>query len=124
MSNILDPSALLSKLPGLLPPENALQSQQDGLSALTHSAMTVLGFRLIGVDDNSSPRTFEGNVLPSGWNDHGPGSYTLRYKHEQSSFEFVLKVFKLGSRTMISAIALEVRIIGHWSAPSVIDGIW
>ena len=37
------------------------------------------------------------------------GHYTLRYKHEQSSMEFVIKVSKLGGRTVINAIAVEVR---------------
>lgn len=108
MSNVLDPSALVSKLPALLPAEKKeLQSAQDGLAALAHTAMTALGFRLIGVDDSSATRTFEGNALPIEWNTHGPGSYTLRYKHEQSSFEFIVKLAKLGKRTVLNAIALE-----------------
>ncbi|KAI0693556.1 PI31 proteasome regulator N-terminal-domain-containing protein [Cytidiella melzeri] len=108
MSNILDPSALLSKIPSLLPAEKQeFQSSHDGLAALVHSTMTALGFRLVGVEDNATTRTFENNVLPPEWNSHGPGSYTFRYKHEQSSFEFVLKVSKLGTRTMINAIAIE-----------------
>jgi proteasome inhibitor subunit 1 (PI31) len=110
MSNILDPSALLSKLPSLLPAEEKeLRSPQDGLAVLMHSAMTVLGFRLVGIQDDASTGTHENNVLPVGWNLHGPGSYTFKYKHDQSSFEFVLKVSKLGPRTIINAIAVEVR---------------
>ena len=71
--------------------------------------MSALGFRLIGVDDTPSAQTFQDNVLPETWNVHGPGNYTFRYKHEQSSLEFVLKLGKLGSRTTLNAIALEVR---------------
>jgi len=47
------------------------------------------------------------NILPEDWAKHGPGSYTLRYKHDQSSLEFLLKVSKLGNRTLFNAIALE-----------------
>jgi proteasome inhibitor subunit 1 (PI31) len=108
MSDILDPSALLSRLPTLLSSEKTLKSPQDGFAALLHAAMTVLSFRLVGVDDETSANTFEDNVLPEGWNKNGPGHYTLRYKHDQSSLEFVMKLSKLGSRTMINAIALEV----------------
>lgn len=108
-STILDPSVLVSKLPNVLPPSTqSLQSQVEGLAALVHAAMSVLGFRLIAVDDSSSPRTFDNNVLPDEWNQHGPGSYTFRYRHDQSSLEFLLKVLKLGTRTVINAIAVEV----------------
>jgi proteasome inhibitor subunit 1 (PI31) len=109
--NILDPSALTSRLPKLLPKSNqTLQNPQDALSALIHTAFTVLGFRLIGVDDTSSASTFDGNVLPEHWNTHGPGHYTFRYKHEQSSLEFLLKMAKLGNRFTINAIGVEVCI--------------
>lgn len=109
MSNLLDPSALIAKLPTLLPSDTKeLKSTQDGLAALVHTVLTILGFRLIGVDDSSTNTIFESNVLPSEWNSHGPGAYTFRYKHEQSSFEFIIKVAKLGGRTMINAIAAEV----------------
>lgn len=108
-NDILDPSALLSQLPVLLPAsERTLKSAQDGIASLLHAAMTSLGFRLISVDDSGPPQTYTNNTLPSGWNSHGPSHYTLRYKHDQSSLEFVMKVSKLGSRTMVNAIALEV----------------
>lgn len=70
--------------------------------------MTALGFRLIAIDDTSPSQSYPNNVLPESWDAHGPGSYTFRYRHDQSSLEFVLKVSKLGGRTMIHAIAVEV----------------
>ena len=110
MANILDPSALIARLANVLPTTKlSLQSPTEGLAALAHTIMSVLSFRLIAVDDHSASRTFENNVLPDEWNLHGPGSFTFRYKHEQSSLEFLLKVTKLGSRTVLNAIALEVR---------------
>jgi proteasome inhibitor subunit 1 (PI31) len=107
--NILDPSAVLSRLPNLLPGgARSLASPQDAVVALFHAALANLGFRLVGTDESSSVQTYENNVLPDGWNAHGPGHYSLRYKHEQSSLEFLIKVSKLGTRTMVNAIALEV----------------
>ncbi|KAJ7047495.1 PI31 proteasome regulator N-terminal-domain-containing protein [Mycena alexandri] len=107
MANVLDPAALISLLPTLLPPsKKTLASSQDGIAALLHAAMTSLAFRLIAVDDSSSassPLT----VLPEEWNKSGPSHYTLKYKHDQSSLEFVLTISKLGGRTLINAIALE-----------------
>jgi len=107
-SSILDPCALIDALPKTLPTDRKrLGSPQDAIASLLHTAMTALGFRLIGVDDSTSTGSYENNQLPTEWNSHGPGSYTFRYRHEQSSLEFILKVSKLGARTMINAIALE-----------------
>ncbi|KAH8986164.1 hypothetical protein EDB83DRAFT_2484756 [Lactarius deliciosus] len=98
--DLFDPAALTASLPNLLPHNRRkLESQQDAITALVHTSFHVLSFRLVAVDDSTPPsNTLEG-VLPDSWNSHGPGSYTLRYRHEQSSLEFVVKVVKLGSRT-------------------------
>ncbi|KAI1796258.1 PI31 proteasome regulator N-terminal-domain-containing protein [Ganoderma leucocontextum] len=108
VANILDASALLHALPNLLPTgKKSLESQQDAIAALVHTALTTLTFRLAGVDETGPSHTFENNVLPEEWNQHGPGNYTFKYKHEQSSLEFLVKVVKLGSRTLINSIAIQ-----------------
>lgn len=115
----LDPAALTGRLPSLLPEAaKKLDSSQDGLTALLHTAMIELGFRLIAVDEHSPPKPDLNNILPEDWAKHGPGSYTLRYKHDQSSLEFLLKVSKLGNRTLFNAIALEVRRLLHLNRDS------
>ena len=107
--NTLDASALLHSVPNLLSPtKKKLESQQDALAVLVHTALTTLAFRLTSVDESGPSRTFENNVLPEEWNQHGPGNYTFKYRHEQSSLEFLVKVVKLGSRTLINSIAIEV----------------
>ena len=118
MSDLLDPAVLLSSLPNLLPPSfKKLDSPHDGIAALLHTIMSAVGFRLIAVDDAGTARSVLENVLPDEWNKNGPGNYTFRYKHEQSSLEFVLKVAKLGGRTLVNAIATEVHaFIPHFSA--------
>lgn len=111
MANILDASALISLIPTLLSPlDKTLKSPQDALAVLSHAILSALAFRLIAVDDSSSSSHASTNSLPAEWNSHGPGSYTFRYKHDQSSLEYIIKVSKLGSRTLINAIAVEVRI--------------
>jgi hypothetical protein len=62
---------------------------------------------LIATDDVSPPRTFPNNVLPDDWNTRGHVDFTFRYRHDQSSLEFLVKTIKLGQRTLINAIALE-----------------
>jgi proteasome inhibitor subunit 1 (PI31) len=109
MSNILDPSAITALLPTLLPPNaKKLGCSNDGIAALLHTAMAAVGFRLIAVDDSSPALPELNNVLPEEWNKFGPGNYTFRYRHNQSSLEFVLKVAKLGGRSLVNAIAVEV----------------
>jgi len=110
----LDPAVLTSRLPSLLPATaKKLNSAQDGLAALLHTAMAELGFRLIAIDENSHPSPDLNNILPEDWAKNGPGSYAFRYRHDQSSLEFLLKVSKLGNRTLFNAIALEVRGVPH-----------
>lgn len=112
VNDILDPSALISLLPTLLPPASkSLVSPQDAITALLHSIFTAVAFRLIAVDESSHANTALGNVLPNEWNKDGPTHYTLRYRHDQSSLEFILKVSKLGGRTLVNAIAVEVRFL-------------
>jgi proteasome inhibitor subunit 1 (PI31) len=108
--DLLDPSALIATLPSLLPGEGkTLDSPQDAIAALLHTALIAVSFRLIGVDESTqSPLSVSDNILPAGWNKHGPGYYTLIYKHDQSSLEFLIKLTKLGKRTVINAIALQV----------------
>jgi proteasome inhibitor subunit 1 (PI31) len=105
----LDPSALLSRLPSYLPFSKSLKNPQDGLTALVHTTLSALEFRLVGIDESAATRDLPNNMLPEEWNNHGPGHYTLVYKHDQSSLQFVAHVSKLGSRTIINAIASEVR---------------
>ena len=100
---------MLSLLPSLLPEsEKKLKSPQDGLAALSHTILSALAFRLTGIDDTSTTSNSTNNVLPDGWNNRGPGSYTFRYKHDQSSLDFLIKVSSLGTRLLFNAIATQV----------------
>jgi hypothetical protein len=106
--DILDPSAILALLPSLLPPSaKELGNGSDAIAVLVHSAMSAVGFRLIAVDDTSPAQHTAVNVLPEVWKANSPGHYTFRYRHDQSSLEYLVKISKLGNRTMINAIAVE-----------------
>lgn len=107
--DLLDPSAVLSSLHGLLPSEDkSLDSPQDGIAVLLHTIMTLVGCRLVGMDDSSPDTQYENNILPAEWKKHSPDTYGFRYKHEQSSLVFFLKLVKLSKRLVIHGIALEV----------------
>lgn len=131
----LDPAAVLEVLSQLLPRQaasasssssssiapGALKSPQDAIAAVLHAALTRLDFRLVGLaeDDRLSDYVTEQsegstssstpqNALPfAGWNRHGPESYTLRYRHDQSSLTFLLKLLRMSNRVLINASAVE-----------------
>ncbi|KAG8928145.1 hypothetical protein FRC02_007294 [Tulasnella sp. 418] len=108
MSDPLNPSALLETLPTLLPSDDGvIASPMDALAALLHTAMIALGFRLVAIDESSPTQEYPDGVLPSGWKRSSPDSYSLRYRHEQSSLVFLLKIVKLGNRALVHGIALE-----------------
>lgn len=132
MTDLLDPSALLHVLQQLLPPIHPtsttsssssssddasppaqLGSPADALSALIHTVMTRLDFRLTGLsdDDRSAPSSssdaLSSNQLPASWNANAPDHYCFRYKHHQSSLDYVVKVVKLGNKAVIHGIALQ-----------------
>ncbi|RPD67042.1 hypothetical protein L226DRAFT_477143 [Lentinus tigrinus ALCF2SS1-7] len=106
--HILDTPLLLETLPTKLPPgKKQLSSSQDAIAALVHTAFVVLGFHLAAVDEDAPSRTYDNDVLPEEWNHHGPGSYTFRYKHEQSDQELLVKIVKMGNRLLINSIATQ-----------------
>lgn len=109
MPDALDPSAVLSTVKNVLPPaQRILNKPQDGIAVVLHSVMTILGFRLVGLDDSSADTQHEKNVLPEEWTKHSPDSFAFRYRHDQSSLVFLLKIVKLSKRLVIHGIALEV----------------
>lgn len=123
-SNALDPSAILSNISSLLPGDKTLKSPQDALAILLHSVMSILGFRLVGLDDASSDVQYDKNILPSEWSKSSPDSFGFRYRHDQSSLVFFLKLVKLSKRLVIHGIALEVpitSILGYLHCIDCID---
>ncbi|CAO1629433.1 unnamed protein product [Parajaminaea phylloscopi] len=122
----LDPAAVLETLSQVLgaspapqqdssAAEPLLRTPHDALAALLHAALTRLDFRLVGFaeDDridasSSSAQGGSPNALPIGqWNRSGPESYILRYRHDQSSLTFLLKLLRMSTRVLINASAVE-----------------
>ncbi|CAE7224720.1 unnamed protein product [Rhizoctonia solani] len=111
-ANILDASALLAKIPNALPESNkTLSRPHDAIAVLLHSAMIALGFRLVAISEDAPANEPEAGtapgLLPEDWNRSGPDVYTFKYKHEQSSFTFLLKLVKMSGKIIIYAIAVE-----------------
>lgn len=109
-----------------------LRSPQDGLAAIFHAALTRLDFRLVGLaeddrlsdyaseqasSEGSSSSSASTNTLPSAWNKNGPESYTLRYRHDQSSLTFLLKLLRMSTRVLVHASAVEDKKTATWELP-------
>lgn len=119
--DLLDPSALIETLPTLLPPpsegdedSSRLRHPYDALAAMLHTIMHRLDFRLVGLSEEARlPEQEDGegqvrNRLPKAWNAKGPDGYTFRYKHDQSSLDFLLRPVRMAGRVLVHAIALQV----------------
>lgn len=103
-----------------------LRNTTDATGLLAHAAMLLTGFRLIGFSEDDrlsmchsaelshtvtdvltgqSIDLDSGKALPKDW--ISSGSPSFRYAHTQSSMEFVVKVSRLGSKTVVLAIPTE-----------------
>ncbi|KAM0755560.1 hypothetical protein T439DRAFT_351335 [Meredithblackwellia eburnea MCA 4105] len=84
-----------------------LKTPIEAAALLSHAIHTAVGFRLVDpppVDQNDGADDVK-NKLPSNW--IPGGSSKLKYRHEQSSLEFVVSVVEIGGRGMVAAVAVE-----------------
>lgn len=114
-----------------LPKDDALElkSPFDAVALLTHACMIAVGFRLVGLGENhkigmtllsilptakkSSKNTAEpaSNVdetqpLPPEWNASASNDYAFRYAHTQSSLQYLIKISRLGSKSVINGLGI------------------
>ncbi|GAA5863659.1 hypothetical protein JCM8547_003684 [Rhodosporidiobolus lusitaniae] len=117
MSDPLSPSALTALLPRLVSPSTSLSSPPQALALVVHAIHSALSFRLISPSPSSTPAptSTDGgqaeaphpNKLPDGWPVAQGGELKLKYRHEQSSLEFVVSVVELGGRALIAGVAVD-----------------
>ncbi|EJU06235.1 hypothetical protein DACRYDRAFT_73600 [Dacryopinax primogenitus] len=107
-ANQLDPSALMSTLITLLPAdEPKISNPLSAVTALLHTILSGLSFRLQSHSDAPLSPPPESNVLLSDWATHSPESHTLLYKHPRSSLTYLFKVVRLGDKALIHGRSLE-----------------
>lgn len=115
MASILSPATLNRLASSLVPPSQPgspdLKTPIEAAALLAHAIHTSTGFRLV---DPAPLAAAEGeevvkNRLPSDWAAGGTTKY--KYKHEQSSLEFVVNLVELGGRGQVAAVAVQVRPI-------------
>ncbi|GAA5926458.1 hypothetical protein JCM1841_001727 [Sporobolomyces salmonicolor] len=104
MADPLDPTALVSLAKSLVSPSAALTSPTQALALLIHSVHSALAFRLI--DPTPGRAAEHPNALPEHWPVPG-AELKFKYRHHQSSLDFVVSVIDLGGRALIAGAAVE-----------------
>ncbi|PNS18649.1 hypothetical protein CAC42_5188 [Sphaceloma murrayae] len=109
-ANVLSAQSLASLIAQALPPDASpqLQNPYDAVAIATHSALTAVGFRLVGLgeDDRLPPSDTPQRTLPDEWNAQSPSSYSFRYAHSQSSMEFLIRINKMGKKAVVMGMGI------------------
>jgi hypothetical protein len=102
-----------------------IKGPYDAVALAVHAGMIAVGFKLEGLGEDhrigrldllgsdvgrtdthpeAHSEASETQPLPSEWN--ASSSYAFRYKHNQSSMEFVVKIGRLGAKATVDGIAI------------------
>lgn len=87
-----------------------LKNAYDAIALVAHAALLSVGFRLIGLDEDSSTRIENSEPgktqpLPSEWN-KSTSSLAFRYAHTQSSMNYLLRVNRMGSKAVVMGMGV------------------
>lgn len=81
----------------------------DAVALASHASMIALGFRLVGLGEDHRIEAYSDSSdtqpLPKEWNATN-GSYAFRYKHGESSMEFLIKVNRMGNKAVVMGMAM------------------
>ncbi|GAA5972883.1 hypothetical protein JCM11641_003987 [Rhodosporidiobolus odoratus] len=115
-SNALSPDSLLQLAQQLVSSSTSLSTPTQVLALLIHAIHSALSFRLITPEPASSTPTElsqasgetapHPNTLPQGWPTKD-GELKFKYKHDQSSLEYVVSVVQLGDRALVAGVAVQ-----------------
>lgn len=127
MSDPLAPDALVQLARSLASPDARLSTPAQSLALIAHAIHSALGFRLVHPKPDAQAETGDSNEgqhqgeqgqqggdgvknrLPRDWPpDEGKGELKLKYRHDQSSLEFVISVVDLGGRLLVAGAAVDV----------------
>jgi proteasome inhibitor subunit 1 (PI31) len=95
-----------------------LKRPSDAVALTIHAFMLSMNFRLVGVTDDSPIEGFvlcsntlsanldPGDKLPPRWND--TDAYSFKYRHEQSSLTYLIKIVPMASKFTFMGMTTEV----------------
>jgi len=86
----------------------ALLNEFDAIVVVLHCVMRELGFRCVGLSESKPESNNNAEApIPEGWNASSGDSYSFRYKHNQSSMTFILKVLVMNDKLLVHGLAKE-----------------
>ncbi|GAA5874950.1 hypothetical protein JCM16303_004956 [Sporobolomyces ruberrimus] len=97
---LLSATQLISSAQSLAPASTSFSSASQVVLLLLHSIHSALSFRLTTPTPREDGPT---NTLPKDWQ----GWTSLKYKHDQSSLEFVVSVIDLGDKLLLVGNAVD-----------------
>jgi hypothetical protein len=109
--NVLSTTSLAFIIRASLPkdPSPQIKTSHEVIALACHAAMIAVGFRMVGLGEDHKLETSsdrdDTQELPAEWNAH-TGAYSFRYKHEQSSMEYLIKVNRMGNKVVVIGMAL------------------
>jgi len=89
-----------------------LHKGTEAIALAVHAAMLAVGFRLVGLGEDERIDAEDPQSLPAVWN--ASDSYAFRYKHAQSAMEYLVKANRLGSKTVVYALAIGAEKTTHF----------
>ncbi|GAA5987300.1 hypothetical protein JCM5350_008139 [Sporobolomyces pararoseus] len=101
--DLLSATQLLSLCHSLSPSSASLSSPSQVVLLLVHSIHSSLSFRLI----DPKPQQEDKNELPQDWEKNSNSNNGFKYKHDQSSLEFIISVVDLGDKLLIVGNAVN-----------------
>lgn len=109
MTTPLSPAGLCTIIRKTVDPEVGLKNEYDGLATLVNACMLSTDFKFVGLGEDgkidSAISAESLAILPADWNASTSSSYAFRYTHQQSSMEFIMRITRLGKKTMIMGLA-------------------
>ncbi|KAF2829283.1 hypothetical protein CC86DRAFT_318499 [Ophiobolus disseminans] len=84
--------------------EPQLKNVTEAIALAVHAGMLAVGFRLIGLGEDERIDAENPQSLPAEWN--ASNSYAFRYKHAQSAMEYLIKVNRLGNKSVVYGLAI------------------
>lgn len=112
--NPLAPASVVKEMADALPTHEKddntsdCSSSIDAIALFAHACMVLLGFRLLGFNEDQKIEAECSRLaprLPSEWNSN-LNSHGFVYAHSQSSMQFVVKVDRLGGKIEIRGLAV------------------
>jgi len=117
--NVLSPDKIIEKINASA---DKLTSPLQAIAAFTHACMLAIGFRFVGFGEDhhaGTPRyqwtlltwielEFDESNIQKLWTEESDSHTEFRYAHSQSSMQYVIKVSRMGVKTVILAMALGV----------------